>query len=228
MARKKVKLAWIANDSSRKATYKKRKKGLIKKVCELSTLCDVNACAVVYGPGERQPDVWPWAGNAQHVVMRFKSLPEMEQSKKMMNQEAFLSQRMAKLNDQLKKQQREIRQLEVTMLLHQCLSGKGLQEASVNDLSELMWVIESEMKKVQERVEFIQQEKGKRMLKMKEEEEGRTTTALEEVVAMEMEALQKQQWFMDVLNQQDHMVWCWEEMTQPFGDCNPWLDGPYP
>ncbi|KAJ8625419.1 hypothetical protein MRB53_033949 [Persea americana] len=228
MSRKKVKLAWIANDSSRKATYKKRKKGLMKKVSELSTLCGVNACAVVYGPGDRQPEVWPSSVDAEDVAMRFKSLPEMEKSKKMMNQEAFLRQRMAKLKDQLKKQLRESRQLEVTMLLHQCLLGKGLQEASVDDLSDLSWMIESKMKMVQERVEFIRAS----MLaapKQQMKEEGRVaTTSLEEVVAMEMEMLQRQQWFMDVLNPQDHMVCGGEEMTVPFGDANPWLGGCYP
>uniref|UniRef100_A0A804I4U9 MADS-box domain-containing protein n=1 Tax=Musa acuminata subsp. malaccensis TaxID=214687 RepID=A0A804I4U9_MUSAM len=39
MARKKVKLAWIANDSMRRATFKKRKMGLMKKVNKLAMLC---------------------------------------------------------------------------------------------------------------------------------------------------------------------------------------------
>ncbi|KAF5203782.1 agamous-like MADS-box protein AGL80, partial [Thalictrum thalictroides] len=88
MARKKVKLAWIVNDSARRATFKKRKKGLMKKVSELSTLCGVEACAIIYGPEDPQPDVWPSTPSEAHrVLTRFNSMPEMEQSKKMMNQE---------------------------------------------------------------------------------------------------------------------------------------------
>ncbi|KAF5764506.1 putative transcription factor MADS-type1 family [Helianthus annuus] len=52
MTRKKVKLAFIMNDSARKATYKKRKKGLMKKVNELSTLCGIDACVIIYSPYE--------------------------------------------------------------------------------------------------------------------------------------------------------------------------------
>ncbi|MBA0552406.1 hypothetical protein Golob_023220 [Gossypium lobatum] len=54
MIRKKVKLAYITNDSSRKATYKKRNKGLMKRMSELSTLCGINACAIMYSPYESQ------------------------------------------------------------------------------------------------------------------------------------------------------------------------------
>ncbi|KAJ8620389.1 hypothetical protein MRB53_028918 [Persea americana] len=238
MARKKVKLAWITNDSSRRATYKKRKKGLMKKVSELSTLCGVNACAVIYGPNERQPEVWPSFCDAQHILMQFKTLPEMEQSKKMMNQEAFLRQRMQKLKEQLTKHQKENRHWEVTMLMSQCLLGKGLEEVSINDLSDLVWLIDSNMKMIHERTETIkaealaaskQQAKEESMMKMKVgEEERRATTALEEVVAMEMESLQRQQWFMDVMSPNDHILCTGEEMTLPFVDGSPWLDGCYP
>ena len=85
MTRKKVKLAYISNDSARKATFKKRKKGLMKKVSELSTLCGIEACAIVYSPYDAQPEVWPSPIMVQRVLARFKNMPEMEQSKKMVN-----------------------------------------------------------------------------------------------------------------------------------------------
>jgi hypothetical protein len=47
MTRKKVKLAFIVDDLARKATYKKRKMGIIKKVSELTILCGIPACAVI-------------------------------------------------------------------------------------------------------------------------------------------------------------------------------------
>ncbi|KAJ4885607.1 Agamous-like MADS-box protein AGL80 [Raphanus sativus] len=43
MTRRKVKLAFIVNNSSRKTTYKKRKRGLLKKAHEIFTLCGINA-----------------------------------------------------------------------------------------------------------------------------------------------------------------------------------------
>ncbi|KAK5813509.1 hypothetical protein PVK06_028960 [Gossypium arboreum] len=65
MTRKKINLAYITNDLARKAAYKKRKKGLMKKVCELGTLYGIDACTIINNPYESQPKVWPslWESN---------------------------------------------------------------------------------------------------------------------------------------------------------------------
>ncbi|MBA0783530.1 hypothetical protein Gotri_001229, partial [Gossypium trilobum] len=57
MTRKKVKLAYITNDSTRKATYKKRIKGLKNKMRELSTLCGIDTFAIMYNPYKSQPEI---------------------------------------------------------------------------------------------------------------------------------------------------------------------------
>ncbi|KAH0898534.1 hypothetical protein HID58_048102 [Brassica napus] len=92
MTRKKVKLAFIANDSSSKATYKKRKKGLMKKVNELSTLCGINACAIIYSPYDSNPEVWPSNSGVQRIISEFRTLPEMDQNKKMTKDSQSLRQ----------------------------------------------------------------------------------------------------------------------------------------
>uniref|UniRef100_A0A803LL11 MADS-box domain-containing protein n=1 Tax=Chenopodium quinoa TaxID=63459 RepID=A0A803LL11_CHEQI len=124
MTRKKVKLAFIANDSARKATYKKRKRGLLKKMDELTTLCDVKACAILYSPYETRPVVWPAPSGAKDVIASFKRLPEMEKVKKMVSQEEFLRQRVAKAHEQLKKQQKDNREKDMTHVMYQCLAGQ--------------------------------------------------------------------------------------------------------
>ncbi|XP_062083473.1 agamous-like MADS-box protein AGL80 isoform X2 [Humulus lupulus] len=118
MTRKKVKLAYINNDSSRKATFKKRKKGLLKKVSELSTLCAVDACAIIYSPYEAQPAVFPSTAGVNRILARFKKMPEIEQSKKMVNQEAFLKQKIGKVNEQVKKLRKENREKEMNRLMY--------------------------------------------------------------------------------------------------------------
>ncbi|KAE9594497.1 putative transcription factor MADS-type1 family [Lupinus albus] len=51
MTRKKLnQLTYIVSDAKRKATYKKRKASLIKKIDQISTLCGIEACAIIYGP----------------------------------------------------------------------------------------------------------------------------------------------------------------------------------
>ncbi|OMO93218.1 Transcription factor, MADS-box [Corchorus capsularis] len=157
MTRKKVKLAYIANDSARKATFKKRKKGLMKKMSELSTLCDIKACAIIYSPYDSQPEAWPSPAGVQHVLSKFRGLSEMEQTKKMMNQESFLRQRINKANEQLKKQCKENREKEMTQVMYQNLSGEfGLQNLmNMADLNDLGYMIDMNLKDINKRVESL-------------------------------------------------------------------------
>lgn len=161
MTRKKVKLAFITNDASRKATYKKRKKGLMKKVNELSTLCGIDVCAIMYSPYDSQPEVWPNTMGVQRVLAQFKRMPEMEQSKKMMNQESFIKQRIVKENEQLKKQIRDNREKEMTEVMYQCLTGKlGLDNLMLPDLNDLGWLIEQKMKEINKRIDEMTEKNG--------------------------------------------------------------------
>ncbi|KAL2466098.1 Agamous-like MADS-box protein AGL80 [Abeliophyllum distichum] len=100
MTRKKLKLAFITNDSARKATFNKWKKGLMKKVSELSILCSIDTCAIIYSPYESQPEVWPDTQGVHRVLAQFKRMPGMEQSKKMVNQESFIQKRIANASEQ--------------------------------------------------------------------------------------------------------------------------------
>ncbi|KAJ1425562.1 hypothetical protein SESBI_10910 [Sesbania bispinosa] len=102
MARRKVRVAYIPNDSTRKTTYKKRKKSIIKKVSELTVLCGVQACAIISSPFDSQMEVWPSPEEAKQVIDRYKNAPVIDESKNV-NQESFLMQRIDKAKDQLKK-----------------------------------------------------------------------------------------------------------------------------
>lgn len=155
MTRKKVKLAFISNDSARKATFKKRKKGLMKKVSELSTLCGIDSCAIVYSPYESQPDVWPDARGAHRVLAQFKRMPEMEQSKKMVNQESFLRHRISKAADQLKKLHKDNREKEITHLMYQCLTGKPLHALPLPDLNDMAWLLDHSLKEIYKRIDGL-------------------------------------------------------------------------
>ncbi|KAL3617555.1 hypothetical protein CASFOL_037876 [Castilleja foliolosa] len=63
MGRAKLNMELIADKKSRNTTFNNRKEGLFKKIYELKTLCDVNACMIIYGPkqetGFTQPEIWP-------------------------------------------------------------------------------------------------------------------------------------------------------------------------
>ena len=162
MARKKVTLQWIANDSTRRSTFKKRRKGLMKKASELATLCDVEACVVVYGEGEPQPEVWPDVPKAAQVLARFKAMPELDQCKKMMDMEGFLNQRIDKLKEQLHKARRENRERETTLLLHDAIVGRrpSLAGLSVEEIASLGWMVENRLHAVKDAIERLQGKGG--------------------------------------------------------------------
>jgi len=144
MARKKVNLAYITNDVLRHITFKKRCSSMIKKVSELSTLYGVPACIVIYGPHEAKPKVWPSGLEAQRILQHFQELPELEQSKK--NQEGFLQQWLRKHVEQLQKQEREIHELEMVVLMYEMMDDNGLHNMRVEDAISLVYLIDMRLK----------------------------------------------------------------------------------
>ncbi|XP_074576285.1 agamous-like MADS-box protein AGL80 [Curcuma longa] len=152
MARNKVKLAWIANDANRRSTLKKRRKGLMKKVRELSILCGVEACMVVYDPQEpHHPAAWPSNGEATRMLTRFKALSDIERSRKMTNQETYLKSRVNKLAEQFRRLQRQNREMQMTALLFEGLRGRPLYDLSIEDASALASTVDNKLQEVRER-----------------------------------------------------------------------------
>ncbi|ESQ37633.1 hypothetical protein EUTSA_v10002350mg [Eutrema salsugineum] len=146
MTRKKVKLAFIENNSSRKATFQKRKKGILKKVKEISTLCGVTACAIIYSPYTSNPDF--------RISRR---CPEMDQQKKMVDQETFLRQRIAKLSENLRRLEKDNREQEMIEVMFQCWDG-SLERFHLNilDLNDLGYVIGQYQKDINRKIEILE------------------------------------------------------------------------
>ncbi|XP_057426755.1 floral homeotic protein AGAMOUS-like [Lotus japonicus] len=59
MGRGRIPMEPIQNEKTRRTTFLKRRDGLMKKVKELSILCDVNACLIMYAEGLDEPQTWP-------------------------------------------------------------------------------------------------------------------------------------------------------------------------
>ncbi|TYH35875.1 hypothetical protein ES332_D13G224600v1 [Gossypium tomentosum] len=157
MSRKKIKLAYITNDSARKTTYKKRSKGLLKKVREITTLCGIQAFAVINSPDfGSQAEVWPSLEGARRLLFEFKKLPLTKQNKNMVNQESFLEQSLAKATQQLRKLHEENRQKELKEVMFESLSGKGiLQSLNAMDLDEVDLLIKQNLADIDNRVRVL-------------------------------------------------------------------------
>ncbi|KAL7234623.1 hypothetical protein ACSBR1_018125 [Camellia fascicularis] len=226
MTGKKVKLAFITNDSARKATFNKRKKGLMKKVSELSTLCGIDACVIIQSPYESQPEVWPNNLGVQRVLAQFKRMPEMEQSKKMETQESFTRQRIAKANEQLKKKLKDNREKEMTEVMYQCLSGRGLQNLSMVDQCHLNWLIDKNLKEIGKKIESWKktpQQVAPVALKNTKEMLGNGMHRKEEKllgVDLAMDAMTRSHGFNEWMNNPhyENMGFDGDKMMVPFGD----------
>ncbi|KAF3787359.1 hypothetical protein EJ110_NYTH12114 [Nymphaea thermarum] len=142
MKGKKDTVAYIAKDSVRKATFKKRKKGLLKKLSELSILCGVIASAIIFGENDMLPEIWPNIEKAQQGIHKYKELIEVDRIKLLMNAEGFLQERIEKLKKQHAKLSKENQDLESTLKLVESMHNTELLlEASIEDVRALSRVV---------------------------------------------------------------------------------------
>ncbi|KAJ1392620.1 hypothetical protein SESBI_35707 [Sesbania bispinosa] len=148
MTRRRVKLAYISNDSARKATYKKRKKGIIKKVSELTILCGIPACAIICSPFDSQIEVWPNQEGVEQVIERYKNTSMIDENKNV-NQESFLMQSIAKAQDHLKKLHRDNHEKELTMAMFQHMQDENLPNMSFEDANALNKLIEKNLNDIE-------------------------------------------------------------------------------
>jgi hypothetical protein len=148
MTRKKVRLAFISDDSARKATYKKRKKGIIKKVSELTILCGIPACAIISNPFDSKTEVWPDLAGAKQIIERYQNSSIINGAKNV-NQESFLLQRITKAREQLKKLKHDNHEKEMTIRMIEYMKNKQLpNDLSVSDLKEFEKLIEKNLKEI--------------------------------------------------------------------------------
>ncbi|XP_024392908.1 uncharacterized protein [Physcomitrium patens] len=88
----------IKSDASRAATYSKRKKGLLKKVKELSILCGVEVAVMCHHPqmAGTPPLLWGQP-NLDSVLNRYKGVAPEEREKRKLDNTTFLHNQVQKL-----------------------------------------------------------------------------------------------------------------------------------
>ncbi|KAF8026849.1 hypothetical protein BT93_F3365 [Corymbia citriodora subsp. variegata] len=78
MGRAKLKLELIPNARSRRVTFEKRKKGLMKKAEEFKILCGVDTCVIINPmgmsiDGQVEPETWPDRKEVERIICRYQS-----------------------------------------------------------------------------------------------------------------------------------------------------------
>lgn len=76
----------------------------------------------------------------------------------MVNQPAFLRQRIGKGEEQLKKLQRDNREREIAQVMYQALERPelSLEGLSLLDLNDLSWMVDKTVKEIEDRVQLLQ------------------------------------------------------------------------
>ncbi|XP_010497128.1 PREDICTED: agamous-like MADS-box protein AGL36, partial [Camelina sativa] len=153
---RKLKLSLIANERSRKKTFMKRKKGIMKKLHELTTLCGVQACGVIYSPYQAVPEVWPSKEGAQEVAMKFMEIPMATRTKKMMDQDTYLREQITKIKEQVDKLAAENQELQVKRFMFDCLEGKmSKYHYGAKDLHDLHRYIDQYINQLTQRMQSL-------------------------------------------------------------------------
>ncbi|CAH2053999.1 unnamed protein product [Thlaspi arvense] len=138
MTGKRVKLVVVANENSRATSLKKRRLGLVKKVSELTILCDLKACLIMVNPNEAEPMVWPSVEAARDLLDEFFSLPEYERRKKETTLVSHLKEKTKRVHDQLAKTQKKNKAYETYQLMVQLHGDPRSADLNLNKIYRLI------------------------------------------------------------------------------------------
>ncbi|EOA32683.1 hypothetical protein CARUB_v10015981mg [Capsella rubella] len=138
MTRKAIKLAWIENANARTICLKRRKEGLVKKLKELTILCSINVCMIMFSPNEAEPMVWPSAEKARGLLADFNALSEVEKTKKQTSLESFMKEKIKKVHEQIMKTRKKNISYAIDHLMVKLHRGGGIHDLNLSEIYDLI------------------------------------------------------------------------------------------
>ncbi|CAI9112120.1 OLC1v1012503C1 [Oldenlandia corymbosa var. corymbosa] len=116
MGRAKLEMQLIAKEKQRVTTFKKRKDGLIRKIHELTTLCDVNGCMIIRPPNQDNlsPEIETWPENPDFVsgiIEKYRANPDVGGSRTYTLTD-FYQCRSKKVVEELEKKRKKRREMQ--------------------------------------------------------------------------------------------------------------------
>ncbi|KAK2386013.1 agamous MADS-box protein AGL82 [Trifolium repens] len=114
MGRGRISMELIQKEKSRKLTFQKRKKGLLKKAHELSTLCGVDVCIILYAPnfegqGYNEPETWPNKNpeKVQRILQKYYNTT-IDRRPKIYDAQEYFKERMKKVEFDISKVRKQM------------------------------------------------------------------------------------------------------------------------
>lgn len=168
MVRSKIRYELIVDDRTRRETFKKRKSGLLKKLSEFKTLCNVEACGILISGDGMQSDVWPSPHEASEVIQKFINLPTSSRTNNMTDQAGFLKQHLARLSKNLDKENMKVRSLERDLLLVECLTEEKVDVNNSKELHDMLRLLEKKIGMLDRKIAEIEPSRSNKVVGSKE------------------------------------------------------------
>ncbi|KAK2366265.1 agamous MADS-box protein AGL82 [Trifolium repens] len=113
MGRGRISMKLIQNEKSRRTTFQKRKKGLIKKVNEFSILCGVDVCVILYAPnfegqGYAEPEIWPEDKGEVHRILQKYYNTTFDRRPKIYDIQEYYKERVKRVEFEISKVRKEM------------------------------------------------------------------------------------------------------------------------
>ncbi|KAK7267583.1 hypothetical protein RIF29_20261 [Crotalaria pallida] len=155
MTRSKVTLAYIGDVNARKACFRKRQKGIMKKVSEITVLCGIQACVIIKNPFNSEIEVWPNPEKAKQVIERYHTASIKNETKNM-TQEGLLELKISKAQDKLDKQRKENNEKKMTQAMLDYMKTRKLpNDLTVAYLEDMDKFAEQYMKKIENKIAIL-------------------------------------------------------------------------
>ncbi|KAI4320610.1 hypothetical protein MLD38_034071 [Melastoma candidum] len=159
MGRRKLALELIPEEKSRKLTCQRRKKCLLKKAQELSALCGVDACVVMYDSGSSsssataQPEIWPPNhGVVRRVIERYQNGCSQTRAKRRSGLQEFFEKKKRKVELKLEKVRKDAWAAKYN------ISDEQLKSLSGDKLRDLLGSLQRKLDAAKVRLAYLKEE----------------------------------------------------------------------
>ncbi|GAB4840560.1 hypothetical protein Ancab_021329 [Ancistrocladus abbreviatus] len=163
MGRGKLKMEFKGKEKERNNTLQKRKKGLKKKAYELSTLCDVPVCLIIYpynddnnnpvaGTQSSEPDIWPEnPEKVREIINRYNSIPKEDRQKRAVSIFDILEGRKRKAEQDLLKLRKK------SMAMKYLSWHVSFDSLDKDQLMKMLLVLDEKLESVKRRIAMLKQ-----------------------------------------------------------------------
>lgn len=126
-------------------------------IMELSILCGMNACAIIFDEKSHEAEVWPSPTGVVSVLSRFSNLSKHAKRKRMLDLESFLKQQIKKAQDQYNKLKVENKKKEMAEYINKymCATEFNFDDAHLTNPIDLTDFINNQLKEIKQRLDSM-------------------------------------------------------------------------